>query len=50
MSTIGWKTTDKSSGETRLRNEKKESRVAGLLSGRGGASESRLLRGCGLAL
>jgi hypothetical protein len=50
MSTIGWKTTDRSSGETRLLNEKKESRAAGLLSGRGGASESLLLRGCGLTV
>jgi hypothetical protein len=43
---MGWNTTDRSSGETSCRKEKKESRVAGLLSGRDGASESRLLRGC----
>jgi len=42
MSTIGWKTTESSSGETSWRNEKNESRVDGLLSGRGGASDRRL--------
>jgi hypothetical protein len=46
MSTMGWKTTVSSSGSTKRRNEKKESRADGLLSGRGGASERRLLRGC----